>query len=62
MSLFQPALRLLLKWTVWGFQPSLPICQALVLAASFFAHLGRPLHSWRMAYFASHNFIFLYEK
>ncbi|ELQ40489.1 hypothetical protein OOU_Y34scaffold00433g33 [Pyricularia oryzae Y34] len=61
MSLFQPALRLLLKWTVWGFQPSLPICQALVLAASFFAHLGRPLHSWRMAYFASHNFIFLYE-
>ncbi|TLD27212.1 hypothetical protein PspLS_04977 [Pyricularia sp. CBS 133598] len=61
LSLFQPALRLLLKWTVWGFQPSLPICQALVLAASFFAHLGRPLHSWRMAYFASHNFIFLYE-
>lgn len=62
MSLFQPALRLLLNWAVWGFHPSLLVCQALVLAASFFAHLGRPLHSWRMAYFASHNLMFLYEK
>jgi hypothetical protein len=62
LHLFQPALRVILRRTIWGFRPNLEVCQALVLAGSFFAYLGRPLHSWKMIYYASHKFIFLLEK
>jgi hypothetical protein len=62
LTFFQPALRLVLRWSVWGFKPNMTICQALLLAASYFAHLGRPLHSWKMVYFASLKFMFLFDK
>ncbi|CAJ2513711.1 Uu.00g018300.m01.CDS01 [Anthostomella pinea] len=61
LEYFQPALKIILKATVWGFRPDLNTCQALLLAASYFAHLGRPLHSWRMAQFASRIFLNLVE-
>ncbi|KAB5511620.1 hypothetical protein GE09DRAFT_1180080 [Coniochaeta sp. 2T2.1] len=46
----QPALTIILRHTVWGFRPRMEICRALILASSYFAHLGRPLHSWKMGY------------
>lgn len=62
MRFFQPALRIILHRSIWGFQPNILICQALVLAASYFAHLGRPLHSWKLAYYASHKLQHLFER
>ena len=59
---FKPALRLILSRTVWGFTPDVQICQALLLAASYIAHLGRPLHSWKMVHYASHKFLQLTHK
>lgn len=32
--------------------PSIALCRALILAASYLAHVGRPLHSWRYAQLA----------
>ncbi|KAI0014405.1 hypothetical protein F4779DRAFT_624699 [Xylariaceae sp. FL0662B] len=61
LHFFQPALRIILHRVVWEFRPSISICQALLLAASYFAHLGRPLHSWRMAQFSSRIFLNLVE-
>ncbi|OTB08156.1 hypothetical protein M426DRAFT_7962 [Hypoxylon sp. CI-4A] len=58
---FQPALRIMLQKLVWEFRPSVSLCQALLLAASYFAHLGRPLHSWKMAQFSSRTFLNLVE-
>lgn len=62
LQLFQPALRIILRHTVWGFRPSMAICQALILASSYFAHLGRPLHSWKMATYASEKLISLHDR
>lgn len=62
LQFFQPALRIILRHTTWGFRPSMEICQALLLCASYFAHVGRPLHSWKMVYYASENFISLHYK
>lgn len=62
LTFFQPALRIILRFSLWGFKPNMTICQALLLAASYFAHLGRPLHSWKMVYFASLKFMFLFDK
>jgi len=62
LRFFQPALRIIVRNTVWGFRPSIKICQALILAASYFAHLGRPLHSWKMVVHASQNFIALNDR
>ena len=62
ISFFVPALRLILCRTVWGFTPDVQICQALLLAASYIAHLGRPLHSWKMVHYASHKFLQLTHK
>lgn len=53
MHFFAIALRIIVSKTVWALEPSLRTCQALVLAASYFMYLGRPLYSWRMTYFAS---------
>ncbi|OTA63656.1 hypothetical protein K449DRAFT_464301 [Hypoxylon sp. EC38] len=61
LQFFQPALRIMLHKLVWEFRPSISLCQALLLAASYFAHLGRPLHSWKMAQFASRIFLGLLE-
>ncbi|KAI2464534.1 hypothetical protein F4781DRAFT_439508 [Annulohypoxylon bovei var. microspora] len=61
LQFFQPALRIMLHKSVWEFRPSVSLCQALLLAASYFAHLGRPLHSWRMAQFSSRIFLGLLE-
>lgn len=62
LQFFHPALRIILRHTVWGFRPSMEICQALILASSYFAHLGRPLHSWKMAVYASQEFISLHDR
>jgi len=62
LQFFQTALRIILRHTVWSFRPRLEICQALILASSYFAHLGRPLHSWKMAMYASHKFMLLYDR
>ncbi|KAI1095824.1 hypothetical protein F5B19DRAFT_269275 [Rostrohypoxylon terebratum] len=61
LQFFQPALRIMLHKLVWEFRPSIKLCQALLLAASYFAHLGRPLHSWKMAQFSSRMFLGLLE-
>ncbi|KAI1776897.1 hypothetical protein F4818DRAFT_362335 [Hypoxylon cercidicola] len=61
LHFFQPALRIILHKLVWDFRPSISLCQALLLAASYFAHLGRPLHSWKMAQFSSRIFLTLVE-
>lgn len=61
LQFFQPALRIMLHKLVWEFRPSINLCQALLLAASYFAHLGRPLHSWKMAQFSSRMFLGLLE-
>ncbi|KAI2637117.1 hypothetical protein GGS26DRAFT_471478 [Hypomontagnella submonticulosa] len=61
LHFFQPALRIMIHKLVWEFRPSIGLCQALLLAASYFAHLGRPLHSWKMAQFSSRIFLNLVE-
>lgn len=40
----------------WSFSPDIVLCQALILAASYLAHVGKPLHSWRYAQFAFSHF------
>lgn len=62
LQFFQPALQIILRRTMWGFQPTMENCQALLLGASYFAHLGRPLHSWKMVHYASDKLIFLLDK
>ncbi|KAI0132496.1 fungal-specific transcription factor domain-containing protein [Xylariales sp. AK1849] len=57
MNYFKPALGIILHQYTWNFRPNLAICQALLLAGSYFSHLGRPLHCWRMAFFASQRFL-----
>ena len=34
---------------LWLLEPSVALCQSLVLAASYLAHIGKPLHSWKYA-------------
>jgi hypothetical protein len=57
LNFFRPALALALNEYTWNFKPDLLICQALLLAGSYFSHLSLPLHSWRMTYFASKRFL-----
>jgi hypothetical protein len=57
LHFFKPALDMIIHNYTWSFRPDLTICQALLLAGSYFSHLGRPLHCWRMACFASHKFL-----
>lgn len=52
IDFFQPALRIILSKSMWGFTPNLRVCQALFLAGTYFSYLGRPLHSWKMIYTA----------
>jgi hypothetical protein len=42
LEYFQPGLKIILRELLWGFRPNVMTCQALLLAASYFAHLGRP--------------------
>lgn len=62
LAYFQPALRTILHHAIWSCRPNIAICQALLLAASYFSHLGRPLQSWRMAHFGSRIFLHLFER
>lgn len=57
LRLFQPALRIILSKAVWGFGSNIQICQALVLAGTYFSYIGRPLHSWKMIHYAGHKFL-----
>ncbi|KAI1503880.1 hypothetical protein F5X99DRAFT_79054 [Biscogniauxia marginata] len=57
LEYFQPSLKIVLRELIWSFRPKVDTCLALALAASYFSHLGRPLHSWRMAQFASRMFL-----
>lgn len=61
LRFFQPALRIILSKTVWGFRPSFEACQALVLAGTYFSYLGRPLHSWKMFHYAGNSFLDLVQ-
>ncbi|CAK7212158.1 hypothetical protein SEUCBS140593_001419 [Sporothrix eucalyptigena] len=62
LSLFQPALKIIIHHALWEFGPaSLTTCQALLLAASYFSHIGRPLHNARMVYLASRLLIRVIE-
>lgn len=45
LEYFQPALKMLVREVLWEFRPSISMCQALLLASSYFAHLGRPRKS-----------------
>lgn len=62
LGYFQPAFRIILHRAIWSFRPNILICQALLLASSYFSHLGRPLQSWKMSYHASHAFLHLAER
>jgi hypothetical protein len=63
LLLFQPAMKIILHYTLWEFGPaSLDICQALLLAASYFSHVGRLLHNARIVYLASRQLIRLIEE
>lgn len=57
LEFFAVALRILVSRTVWAFAPSLRTCQALVLAATYFSYVGRPLHSYRMVQLAGQTFL-----
>ncbi|ETS82978.1 hypothetical protein PFICI_04854 [Pestalotiopsis fici W106-1] len=57
LGFFRPALALILHEYTWNFKPDLVVVQGLLLAGSYFSHLGRPLHSWRMSYLASQRFL-----
>ncbi|KAK7956735.1 uncharacterized protein PG986_005957 [Apiospora aurea] len=57
LQLFKPALQITLHLFTWSFQPSLTICQALLLASTYFGYLGRPLPRGKMAYFAARMFL-----
>jgi len=57
ITFFQPALRMMLLSSLWAFKPSLELCKALLLAGSFFAYLGRPLHNAKMVLLASRHFL-----
>ncbi|KAI1174638.1 hypothetical protein F4777DRAFT_378028 [Nemania sp. FL0916] len=61
LEYFQPSIKIMIREVVWGFRPNILACQALLLASSYFAHLGRPLHSLRMAHFASRLFLNILE-
>ncbi|KAI1127375.1 hypothetical protein F5Y10DRAFT_278170 [Nemania abortiva] len=61
LEYFQPSLKIMIRKMLWEFRPNILTCQALLLAASYFAHLGRPLHSLRMGNFASRVFLNILE-
>ena len=62
LNFFQPALRLILHRSTWTFKPNLEICQALLLAGTFFSHTGRPLHNAKMVNLASNHFLQLLDE
>ncbi|KAJ2996762.1 hypothetical protein NUW58_g865 [Xylaria curta] len=62
LEYFQPALKIIIREVLWGFRGNILTCQALLLASSYFAHLGRPLHSLRMGHFASRLVISILER
>lgn len=45
---FAAALRIIVPKALLQLTPSIQICQALLLAASYFSYLGRPLHGWKL--------------
>ncbi|KAH6659347.1 hypothetical protein BKA67DRAFT_11318 [Truncatella angustata] len=57
LGFFKPALAIILYEYTWNFKSDLSVCQALLLAGSYFSHLGRPLQSWRMVFFASQRLL-----
>ncbi|GAP86380.2 putative c6 finger domain protein [Rosellinia necatrix] len=61
LEYFQPALKIIIREVLWGFRPGILACTALLLSASYFAHLGRPVHSLRMGHFASRAFLNILE-
>lgn len=61
LDFFQPALRIILSKSIWGFTPNLRVCQALFLAGTYFSYLGRPLHSWKMIYTAGLSIAATYD-
>ncbi|EFW98927.1 c6 zinc finger domain containing protein [Grosmannia clavigera kw1407] len=62
-ALFQPALGIIMHHAVWTLGPptSLKTCQALLLAAAYFSHMGRPLHNARLTYLASRFFLHIFN-
>jgi hypothetical protein len=62
LRFFHPALNISWRHAVWGFRPEISVVRALLLCASYLAHIGRPLHSWKLAYHTSINFIQLLDK
>ncbi|KAK8051446.1 hypothetical protein PG993_002831 [Apiospora rasikravindrae] len=57
LRLFGSALQIILHIYTWSFRPDLTMCQALLLASTYFGYLGRPLHRGRMSYFAARMFL-----
>ncbi|KAK5625055.1 hypothetical protein RRF57_000771 [Xylaria bambusicola] len=45
LEYFQPALKMMIRDVLWEFRSSISMCQALLLASSYFSHLGRPRKS-----------------
>ncbi|KAJ4387211.1 hypothetical protein N0V93_007800 [Gnomoniopsis smithogilvyi] len=57
LKYFAVSLRIIMAKLIMNFTPSLPLCQALVLAALYFDCLGRPLHAWKMIHYAGQQFV-----
>lgn len=53
MEYMQPAMPILLSLSSWSVSWNILLPQALVLASVYFAHIVRPLQSWRLIYSAS---------
>ena len=49
LQYFASAMHIVNDRVAWSFEYTVRLAQALVLAASFLAHMGRPLHSWKHA-------------
>ncbi|KAH8880669.1 hypothetical protein GQ53DRAFT_533229 [Thozetella sp. PMI_491] len=62
LQLFRPCLRIILNGSLWDFRPAVLTCQALLLCSSYLAHMGRPLHSWRLVYQASTKFMTIQDQ
>lgn len=58
---FAAALRIIVPKAALQLTPSIQLCQALILAASYFSYLGRPLHSWKMIQNAGQKMLEIYH-
>ena len=62
LGFFEPCLRIIVPHCFWDFHPSIATCQALMLCSTYFSLMGRPLHSWKMTYYASNKYMAILDQ